>query len=160
MAPWLVRCWLNSSPPTSLSFSLRIARDATILIQRKVTWILGLGPDEELLHLASAGQLSDPKVLRQQTDRLFEAVRSETFIDEFTDQWLMLHELESTTPDGKLHPEYDDILHHSLLEESQAFFHELIARNLPAINVVDSNVTFLNSRLARHYKIARPEARG
>ena len=72
----------------------------------------------------------------------------------------MLHELDSTTPDGKLYPEYDDVLHHSLRQESHAFVRELIDLDLPTTNVVDSEFTFLNSRLARHYKIDWPGGLG
>jgi hypothetical protein len=86
--------------------------------------------------------------------------RSETFVSEFTDQWLMLHEIDSTTPDGDLYPEYDDVLHHTLVQESHAFVNELIAHNLPVKNVVDSDFTFVNSRLARHYNIAWPGGNG
>ena len=120
----------------------------------------GVGPDSELVQLAAAERLSDPAVLRQQTDRLLADARSETFVNEFTDQWLMLHELNSTTPDRDLYPEYDDILHHTLVQESRAFVKELLDQNLSARNIVDSDFTFLNSRLARHYDVDWPGGTG
>jgi hypothetical protein len=120
----------------------------------------GRGPDSELRKIAKAGSLKEPAILRQQTDRLLNDERSKTFYKEFTNQWLMLFELNSTTPDGKLYPEYDDILHQSLPLESYAFVRELIANDLPVTNIVDSDFTFLNSRLARHYGIAWNGKRG
>ncbi len=135
-------------PPGSL--------DQYALANRLSHFLWGVGPDKELLQLAAAGRLSRPAVLRKQTDRLLADKRSATFITEFTDQWLKLYEINSTTPDGNLYPEYDDVLHHSLRSESHAFVKELVDHNLPARNIVDSDFTFLNSRLARHYDVDWP----
>ena len=126
------------------------------LANRLSHFLWGVGPDKELLQLAAAGQLGKPDVLRSQTERLLADKRSTTFTREFTDQWLKLHEINSTTPDGDLYPEYDDVLHHTLREESYAFVKELVDQNLPVRNVVDSDFTFLNSRLARHYNVDWP----
>ncbi|MGI9470847.1 MAG: DUF1592 domain-containing protein [Rubripirellula sp.] len=134
--------------------------DQYALANRLSHFLWGVSPDEELLRLAGAGQLSKPEVLGLQTERLLNDARSETFVSEFTDQWLQLYELNSTTPDDKLYPEYDDVLHHSLVPETHAFIGELIERDLPIQNVVDSDFTFLNSRLARHYGIDWPGGTG
>lgn len=130
------------------------------LANRLSHFLWGASPDRELFQLAAAGRLSDPAVLRQQTDRLLADDQSATFTSEFTDQWLKLHEINSTTPDGDLYPEYDDVLHHTLVKESHAFVKELVDQNLPAGNIVDSDFTFLNSRLARHYNIDWPGGTG
>tara|TARA_R110002049_G_scaffold182485_2_gene350301 strand:+ start:28429 stop:30960 length:2532 start_codon:yes stop_codon:yes gene_type:complete len=130
--------------------------DQYALANRLSHFLWGTGPDRKLLQLAGAGRLSNPAVLRKQTERLLADKRSTTFIDEFTDQWLKLYEINSTTPDGDLYPEYDDVLHHTLVKESYAFVKELVDRNLPARNIVDSDFTFLNSRLARHYNVDWP----
>lgn len=134
--------------------------DEYALANRLSHFLWGVGPDEELLQLAAAGRLSKPNVLRRQTDRLIDDKRSATFVNEFTDQWLKLYEINSTTPDGDLYPEYDDVLHHTLVQESHAFVKELLDHNLPARNIVDSDFTFLNSRLARHYSIDWPGGTG
>ncbi|MFG0267556.1 MAG: DUF1592 domain-containing protein [Rhodopirellula sp. JB055] len=123
-------------------------------------FLWGRAPDEELRQLAETGQLKKPDVLRAQTERLLNDSRSQVAIDEFTNQWLQLYELESTTPDGKLYPEYDLILHRSLPEETQAFVADLIQRDLPVTHLVDSDYTFLNQRLARHYQVDWPGGTG
>lgn len=119
----------------------------------------GAPPDEQLYRLATEGMLADPKQLLAQTRRLLNDPRSQYFIRNFTDEWLQLYELESTTPDGELYPEYDDVLHHSLADETHRFVAALVEDNLPIANVVDSNFTFLNSRLAKHYDIDWPNDR-
>ena len=134
--------------------------DDHALASRLSYFLLGTFPDEELRQLADSGELRDPKILRQQTDRLLSDSRSETFVREFTDQWLKLYEIEFTTPDSQLYPEYDDVLHHTLRQESHRFVHDLIENDLPITNVVDSDFTYLNSRLARHYGVPWPGGTG
>ncbi len=117
----------------------------------------GLPPDAELLDLASKGELTHAdhasKVLRQQTERLLADSRAEHFVRHFTDQWLNLREIDFTTPDKQLYPEYDRLLRHAMLEESRLFFAEVLGENLPVTEFLHSDWTFLNERLARHYGI-------
>ena len=110
-------------------------------------------PDEELSRLAREGTLSDPPVLAQQVDRLLDDGKSKRFITDFLGQWLRLREINATTPDEHLYPEFDDVLNDSLVEETELFFAELVRENLPVRNLVDSDFTFLNRRLAEHYGI-------
>ncbi len=134
--------------------------DDYALANRLSHFLWGKGPDTELLKLAAEGTIGDSKVLSGQVERLLEDDQSSVFVKEFTEQWLKLYEINETNPDAKLYPEYDDVLHHSLLEETHAFVAELVAQDLPITNVVDSNFTFLNSRLARHYDIDWPGGTG
>lgn len=134
--------------------------DEHALANRLSHFLWGIGPDKQLRDLAKNGQLNNPETLRQQTDRLLADSRAKRSLAEFTDQWLMLYEINSTTPDGKLYPEYDEVLHHSLRQETHAFVQELVAKDSPVTDIVDSNFTFLNSRLARHYDIEWPGGLG
>lgn len=127
--------------------------DDHALASRLSHFLWGVGPDRELRKLADAGSLGDTSVLAEQVDRLLKDDRSTTFIHEFSDQWLKLVEINDTTPDEKLYPEYDDVLHQSMLDETHAFVREMVDNDLSVTNVVDSDFTFLNSRLARHYNI-------
>jgi hypothetical protein len=117
-------------------------------------------PDDELRTLADAGRLSEPKVLRTQVDRMLNHPRANGFIENFTGQWLNLTEIDATVPDGKLYPEYDEVLKSAMVEETRSFFRELVNRDLSVTNVVDSSFTFLNSRLARHYGVPWPGGEG
>ncbi|WP_372716026.1 DUF1592 domain-containing protein [Novipirellula sp.] len=111
-------------------------------------------PDRELLRLAQSGELAKPEVLRQQTERMISDKRSGRFIEDFLGQWLDLYEIEFTTPDLALFPEYDPVLHWSMLSESHAFFQHLLNNNLPARNLIDSDFITINRRLAEHYGIS------
>ncbi|MFT5410508.1 MAG: hypothetical protein ACI9NC_003239, partial [Verrucomicrobiales bacterium] len=110
-------------------------------------------PDAELMKLAAAGKLSDPKVRRAQVGRMLGDPKIERFIDSFTGQWLGLRDIEFTSPDKKLYPEFDPMLQESMLRETRGFFRHLMEKNLSVMNVVDSDFAVLNERLARHYGI-------
>ncbi|MDE0934550.1 MAG: DUF1592 domain-containing protein [Mariniblastus sp.] len=108
-------------------------------------------PDKELFELAATGMLQDKKVLEKQVNRMLDDKRSNRFIDDFLNQWLGLGQIDATTPDDKLFPEYDDNLRQAMLGETRAFFRELIDKNLSTDHLIDSDFTFLNRRLAEHY---------
>jgi hypothetical protein len=52
-----------------------------------------------------------------------------------------------------LFPEFEPFLQYSIVEETRAFFRELLNANLPVRNVVKSDFAMLNNRLAEHYEI-------
>lgn len=110
-------------------------------------------PDEELFRLAHEKKLSDPDRLAAQVDRLLNDPKADRFINDFLDQWIGLKNIDATTPDDKLYPEYDDVLRQAMLKETRLFFGELIADDLSVRNLIDSNFTFLNRRLGEHYEI-------
>jgi len=108
-------------------------------------------PDDELLDLAKSGKLSEADVLRAQVDRLLDSPRSQEFIVSFAGQWLDLFQIDATTPDAKLYPEYDDLLRDSMVAETQSFLRELLQKNLPIDAIIDSDFIMIDRRLAEHY---------
>ena len=110
-------------------------------------------PDRELLDLAAAGRLSDGEVLAGQVDRMLDDPKSERFIEDFAGQAFRLYEMNATTPDKALYPEYDSRLGQAMARETRLFLAELVAENLSVGNLIDSDFTFLNRRLAEHYGI-------
>lgn len=115
-------------------------------------------PDEELLQLAAEGKLSDPAVRHAQVERMIRDPKIERFVTNFTGQWCDLREIEFTTPDKKLYPEYDELLMRSMLAETRGFFRHILKHDLSVLNFVDSDFAVLNQRLATHYGI--PGVRG
>jgi hypothetical protein len=130
--------------------------DDRALAERLAYFLWNSCPDDELRHLAARGELHRPSVLRQQTERLLEDPRSQRFEDAFLDYWLDLRLITGVDPDAELYPEYqlDDLLVDSMIGETQLFFDELIERDSSVTNLVSSDFTVLNERLATHYGIA------
>ena len=110
-------------------------------------------PDDELLRLARLGKLRDKTVRYQQVERMIDDPKFMRFVDSFTGQWLDLRDLEFTTPDAKLYPEYSELLLRSMRQETRRFFHHLVQEDLSVTNFIDSDFAILNQRLATHYGI-------
>jgi mono/diheme cytochrome c family protein len=112
-------------------------------------------PDEALRDLAARGELRRPEVLRAETERLLNDPKSQRFIEAFTDYWLDLRKADDTSPSTTLYNDYelDDPLKLFALEETRLFVAELLRGDLPVRNLVDSDFTFLNERLADHYGV-------
>lgn len=110
-------------------------------------------PDAELLSLAAAQRLGEPDVLREQVERLLRSPRAAAFTENFVGQWLKLREIDATSPDRRLYPEFDELLKTSMVQEAQAFFQEVLDHDLSLTNFVASDFAMLNERLAQHYGI-------
>ena len=119
-------------------------------------------PDAGLRKLAGTGELTKPDVLRKEAARLIASPRFEAFVSDFLAQWLNLREIDATTPDRDLFPEYfesihegrqDVFLHDSLVGETRAYFRDLVQRDLGAAMLVSAPHAYLNQRLAEHYDL-------
>ncbi len=127
--------------------------DAAAVANRLSLFLWNSLPDFELRRLASSIELNDANELKQQVDRMLADEKSRRFVDAFLAYWLDLRKINDTSPDELLYPDYylDDSLVDAALEETQLFFAELLRENLPARNLIDSDFTFANERLAKHY---------
>lgn len=110
-------------------------------------------PDEELLAAAERNELHKPEVLEKQTARMLADPRSQSLVTDFADQWLHLRNLNSITPDGRLFPDFDDNLRQSFRRETEMLFEEVITNDQSILKLLESDHTFLNERLAKHYDI-------
>jgi len=110
-------------------------------------------PDEELLALAEAGQLRDPGGLEAQTRRMLADPRSQSLVANFAAQWLHLRNLDVATPDMRLFPDFDDNLRQAFRAETELVFESVLREDRSVLDLIRSDETFLNERLARHYGI-------
>ena len=110
-------------------------------------------PDETLLSLAEKQELNQPQTLRAQVERMLQHPKAKAFTENFTGQWLSLRDINATTPDKTLYPEFDELLQWSSVRETHLFFEELLKNDLSVTNFVDSDFALLNGRLAEHYEI-------
>lgn len=111
-------------------------------------------PDVALLKAADKNELTrSTESLLSHAKRLVADPRLDRFVIDFTDAWLNLRDIDQTSPDQKLFPEYDRYLRDSMVEETRQFFATLLRENLPVTNLVKSDFAMLNLRLADHYGI-------
>ena len=111
-------------------------------------------PDDELLDLAARAELSKPDVLERQVQRMLADQRSTSLATNFAGQWLYLRNLDSIVPDMRLFPDFDDNLRQSLRQETELFVESMVREDRSVLDLVKSDYTFLNQRLAKHYGIA------
>lgn len=127
--------------------------DDFALAARLSYFLTGSTPDSELATLAEAGRLRQPAELRRQVERLLAGPRGEQFVVDFASQWLDLELIDFTEPDAKLFPDFDAIVQNSMLDETHTYLAEMLRQNQSVTRLIQSDYTFLNSRLARFYDI-------
>jgi mono/diheme cytochrome c family protein len=110
-------------------------------------------PDDELLETAAAGKLHEPRILAQQVRRMLKDRRSQSLVTNFAEQWLYLRNLDSTVPDPRLFPDFDDNLRQAFRRETELLFESIATEDRSVVDLLTANYTFLNERLAKHYGI-------
>lgn len=126
---------------------------ASALASRLSYFLWSAPPDDALQTAALSGDLLKPEVLRAQTERLLSHPNARALIRNFGGQWLGLRNIDATSPDARLYPEYDEVLRHSMLNETEAFLTEILRANLSLTNLIHSDFLMLDRRLADHYGI-------
>ena len=79
--------------------------------------------------------------------------RSEALATRFAAQWLRLQDLDKIIPDYLQYPHYDDTLAQGLRRETELFVDSLLRENRSVLDLLDSDYTFVNERVAIHYGI-------
>jgi len=110
-------------------------------------------PDEQLLTRAEERRLSDPAVLEQQVRRMLADPKSAAFVSNFAGQWLYLRNVQSTLPDRRLFPDFNENLRRAFRRETELFFESILREDRSVLDFLDADYTFVNERLARHYGI-------
>jgi hypothetical protein len=110
-------------------------------------------PDDELLNLAVAGRLREPRVLQAQVRRMIADQRADSLMNDFAGQWLQLRNLDKVTPDLLMFPDFDDNVRQAFRRETELFFTSIVRENRSVLDLLDADYTFVNERLARHYGI-------
>ena len=110
-------------------------------------------PDDDLLDVAVDGGLQDPAELGAQVRRLLADPRAEALTTNFAGQWLYLRNLDATTPNLRLFPDFDDNLRQGFRRETELFFESIVREDRSVLDLIDADYTFLNERLAKHYGV-------
>ncbi len=129
--------------------------DSYDLASRLSYFLTSRPPDSELAAAARNGSLTQPEVLRAETERLLAKAESSDFVGTFLDQWLDLAALEDLTPDKTLFPKpkefkYTNVERESLISEANLFFREMLDTNRPMEDFIDPDFTYTNTSVGRN----------
>jgi len=112
-------------------------------------------PDSELISLAKNNELSKPKILRQQVNRMIADPRSDDFVSGFVHQWLHMERLDFFQFDTKLHREFDESVRSSARKEVYESF-ALLMRDREEGRLgklLKSDYVMINGLLGTYYGI-------
>jgi hypothetical protein len=110
-------------------------------------------PDDELLGLAERGELSDASVLEREVRRMLADPRSQALVTNFAGQWLFLRNIARIQPDPAAFPNFDENLRQGLRKETELLIESMLREDKSVADLLNSDYTFLNERLAKHYGI-------
>jgi hypothetical protein len=110
-------------------------------------------PDDELLEVASRGRLRKGDELERQVRRMLADRRADALVANFAGQWLHIRNLRNTTPDKNDFPDFDDNLRQAFERELNLFVGSIISEDRSVLDLITADYTFVNERLAKHYRI-------
>lgn len=124
------------------------------LATRLSYFLWGSMPDDELMQMASKGQLSNPEYFRNKALCMLSNKRTIEFSERFVEQWLGTRELgRNVQPDTRLFPTYATAeLQAAIRYEPIMFFQDVLAGGRSLLELIDSDYSFLNRTLQQHYK--------
>jgi hypothetical protein len=147
------RFWTRTEVELSNAGSGQSYRISDIELASRLSYFLwSRGPDDQLLDVATRGQLSNPVVLEQETRRMLKDPRSEALTLNFASQWLNLRYLRIAGPLPQ-YPDFDEPLREAMQREAELFFKSIVDEDRNVVDLLTADYTFLNERLARHYGI-------
>jgi len=110
-------------------------------------------PDDALLDSAIRGELRRTDVLDRHVRRMLADPRSYNLASNFAGQWLRLRNLTSVDPNVRLYPDFDDNLRQAFRLETELFVDSVVRDDRSVLDLLRTDYTFLNERLAKHYGI-------
>jgi hypothetical protein len=110
-------------------------------------------PDDELLAVAERGALSDASVLAGQVRRMMADPRSRALVKNFSGQWLYLRNIAGIQPDSVAFPNFDENLRLALAQETELLIESTLRDDRSVADLLNTDYTFVNQRLAEHYGI-------
>jgi Protein of unknown function (DUF1592)/Protein of unknown function (DUF1588)/Protein of unknown function (DUF1585)/Protein of unknown function (DUF1595) len=147
---FLYRTIAPPDPPAGARFALGDYE----LASRLSFFLWSQGPDDELMRLAAAGELTQPAVLEAQARRMLADPRAEVLVTDFALPWLNVDDLDAVQPDSQIFAgEFSEGLRQDFAEEIRLFVESILLEDRNVRDLLTADHTFLNERLARHYGI-------
>jgi len=154
VSPFFLLHVVNESAPNDPKAAHRL--DDYELATRLASFLRVSIPDPTLLDLADKKQLNKPEILAQQIKRLLgDATSSARFAEAFGAQWLKTRQVLTTVnPPPSVIATFDDELRQSMKRETDALFENLVRSDVPPMEALTADYSFINARMAKHYGIS------
>ena len=110
-------------------------------------------PDDELIDLAESGKLQEPATLAKQVRRMMADPKATALVENFAGQWLQLRNIEQVAPNERAFPDFDELLRRAMRRETELFVQHNLREDRSLLELLTANYSFINGRLARHYRI-------
>jgi Protein of unknown function (DUF1592)/Protein of unknown function (DUF1588)/Protein of unknown function (DUF1595)/Protein of unknown function (DUF1587)/Protein of unknown function (DUF1585) len=110
-------------------------------------------PDDELLAVSESGKLRDPSVLEGQVRRMLADSRSQALVQNFAGQWLFMRNIPAVQPDPAAFPTWDENLRQAMQRETELWLESQMREDRSVVDLLRTDYTFVNQRLAEHYGI-------
>ena len=79
--------------------------------------------------------------------------RSQALVKNFSGQWLFLRNIARISPDTTAYPNFDENLRQALAKETELLIESQVREDRSVADLLSTDYTFLNQRLAEHYVI-------
>ncbi len=112
-------------------------------------------PDDVLFAEAERGTLR--KNLAEQVKRMLADPKAEALVENYAGQWLQIRNIKLVQPDAKTFPEWDQALATAMQRETEMLFETIMREDRSVLEIVGADYTFVNERLARHYRMPNVE---
>jgi uncharacterized protein DUF1592/uncharacterized protein DUF1588/uncharacterized protein DUF1585/uncharacterized protein DUF1587/uncharacterized protein DUF1595 len=142
------------APPEDRAAGSTYAVDDFELASRLSFFLWSRLPDEELLTLAREGKLKDERVIAAQVERMLADPRAASLVTNFAAQWLDVRGVRDIVPDPVLYAEFNPDLGDAFAKEIELFLKSVLLADHSVLELLSSDQTFVNERLALHYGIS------
>ena len=141
--------------PQNLTAGTRYEIDDLDLASKLSFLLWNTIPDDELRDIASRGELRNPRVLRQQMQRMLDDPRAATLATNFVYQWLDMARLDEVEPDRSVFPYASGVgdPRADYLRELELFSQSIFAEDRSVLDFMTAKHTYVNERVALLYGI-------
>jgi hypothetical protein len=110
-------------------------------------------PDDELFARARSGALRQADVVSEQVQRMLADRKAGELVDNLAGQWLYTRQIGELNPDPQMFPAdaFDSSLREAMRQEMHLYLREVLLGEHSALELLRSDFTFANRRLAEHY---------
>jgi hypothetical protein len=139
--------------PSGIQSDTNYMIDDLALASRLSFFLWSSIPDDELLTAAEQGKLRDPAILEKQVRRMLADKRSNSLVNNFAEQWLLLRNLPTAQKSAKAFPSFDEDLRKAFYTEVTMFVDSIFSEDRSILDLFRADHSYLNERLAKHYGI-------